>query len=151
MAGCTISPLAFTMAMEIIIRASKWVVGGERLQCNQRDVVGQVQHRGQGSDSSPKTPPWHKATSAQKRQLVVEEIRGQEEGERYAKAVSMAKQGEKDQLGGPGEKKKKKLSWRDIWQMTERVELYHQSHIRPATLPPKSERMVWRRSCLFPV
>ena len=27
MAGCTISPLAFTMAMEIIIRASKWVVG----------------------------------------------------------------------------------------------------------------------------
>ena len=31
-AGCTISPLAFTMAMEIIIRASKWVVGGERCQ-----------------------------------------------------------------------------------------------------------------------
>lgn len=36
MAACIISPLAFTMAMEIIIRASKWVVGGERLQCNQR-------------------------------------------------------------------------------------------------------------------
>ena len=29
MAGCMISSLAFTMAMEIIIRASKWVVGGE--------------------------------------------------------------------------------------------------------------------------
>jgi len=29
--GCTISPLAFTMAMEVIIRASRWVVGGERL------------------------------------------------------------------------------------------------------------------------
>lgn len=28
MAGCTISPLAFTM--EMVIRASKWVVGGER-------------------------------------------------------------------------------------------------------------------------
>ncbi len=27
MAGCTISPLAFTMAMEVIIRASRWVVG----------------------------------------------------------------------------------------------------------------------------
>ncbi|MGH0170009.1 UNVERIFIED_CONTAM: hypothetical protein FKN15_057998 [Acipenser sinensis] len=27
MAGCTISPLAFTMAMEVIIRVSKWVVG----------------------------------------------------------------------------------------------------------------------------
>ncbi|KAK7904929.1 hypothetical protein WMY93_017536 [Mugilogobius chulae] len=32
MAGCTISPLAFTMAMELIIRASSWVVGGERLE-----------------------------------------------------------------------------------------------------------------------
>ena len=32
MAGCTISPLAFTMAMEIIIRVSKWVLGGERRQ-----------------------------------------------------------------------------------------------------------------------
>lgn len=30
MAGCTVSPSAFTMAMEVIIRASKWVVGGER-------------------------------------------------------------------------------------------------------------------------
>jgi len=36
MAGCTISPLAFTMAMEIIIRASKWVVGGERRQDGMR-------------------------------------------------------------------------------------------------------------------
>ncbi|XP_052324925.1 protein eva-1 homolog A-like [Oncorhynchus keta] len=27
MAGCTISPLAFTMAMQVIIRASRWVVG----------------------------------------------------------------------------------------------------------------------------
>ena len=32
MAGCTISPLVFTMAMEVIRRASKWAVGGERLQ-----------------------------------------------------------------------------------------------------------------------
>ncbi len=32
MAGCTISPLAFKMAMEVIIRASKWVVGGEWLK-----------------------------------------------------------------------------------------------------------------------
>ena len=36
MAGCTISPLAFTMAMEVIIRASKWVVGGERLASGMR-------------------------------------------------------------------------------------------------------------------
>ena len=32
MAGCIISTLAFTMAIEEIIRAFKWVVGGERLQ-----------------------------------------------------------------------------------------------------------------------
>lgn len=32
MAGCTISPLAFTMAMELIIQASRWVVGGELLK-----------------------------------------------------------------------------------------------------------------------
>lgn len=30
MSGCTVSPLAFIMAMDIIIRASRWVVGGER-------------------------------------------------------------------------------------------------------------------------
>ncbi len=36
MAGCTISPLAFTMAMELIIRASRWVVGGERLKSGLR-------------------------------------------------------------------------------------------------------------------
>ncbi|KAE8284702.1 hypothetical protein D5F01_LYC16135 [Larimichthys crocea] len=31
MAGCTVSSLPFTMAMEVIIRASKWVIGGQRL------------------------------------------------------------------------------------------------------------------------
>ncbi len=34
MAGCTISPLAFTM--EVITRASKWVVAGERLKSGVR-------------------------------------------------------------------------------------------------------------------
>lgn len=32
MAGCTISLLAFTMAMELIIRESQWVVGGDCLE-----------------------------------------------------------------------------------------------------------------------
>ena len=32
MAGCTISPLAFTLAMEVIIRASRWVVGRQRIK-----------------------------------------------------------------------------------------------------------------------
>lgn len=30
--GCTISPLAFLMAMELIIHASRWVLGGERIR-----------------------------------------------------------------------------------------------------------------------
>lgn len=29
MAGCTISPLAFTLTMEVIIWASRWMVGGQ--------------------------------------------------------------------------------------------------------------------------
>ena len=36
MAGCTISPLAFTMAMEEIIRASQWVGGGQRIRLGLR-------------------------------------------------------------------------------------------------------------------
>lgn len=36
MAGCTISPLGFTMAVELIIWASRWVVGGEHLKSGLR-------------------------------------------------------------------------------------------------------------------
>lgn len=36
MAGCTISPLAFVMAMELVIRVSRWVVGGERTKSGLR-------------------------------------------------------------------------------------------------------------------
>lgn len=32
MAGCTISPLAFTMVMEVIIQASRWVLGGQQIR-----------------------------------------------------------------------------------------------------------------------
>lgn len=36
MAGCTISPLAFTLAMEVIIRASRWTVGRQRIRSGLR-------------------------------------------------------------------------------------------------------------------
>ncbi|ROI52205.1 hypothetical protein DPX16_3475 [Anabarilius grahami] len=36
MAGCTISPLAFTLAMEVIIQASRWTVGGQRIRSGLR-------------------------------------------------------------------------------------------------------------------
>jgi len=39
MAGCIISPLAFTMAMEVIIRASTWFVGGEHLASRVRQPL----------------------------------------------------------------------------------------------------------------
>lgn len=36
MARCPISPSAFTMAMEVVIRASRWVVGRELMKASQR-------------------------------------------------------------------------------------------------------------------
>jgi len=77
-------------------------------------VVGQVPHGKVGFGLISKTPLWHKVTSMQKRQLVVEEVRRQEDGERHAKAVSMAKQGRWTNWEGL---EKRKLSWRDIWEM----------------------------------
>ena len=45
MAGCIISTLAFTMTMEVIIRASKWDVGGERLaRTSHLSLYGQHDH-----------------------------------------------------------------------------------------------------------
>ena len=35
MSGCTISPLTFTMAIEVIIGASGWMVGGQRIRSGQ--------------------------------------------------------------------------------------------------------------------
>jgi len=40
MAGRTISPLAFTMVMEVFIRASRWVVEGERLALWDQSIHG---------------------------------------------------------------------------------------------------------------
>ena len=79
-----------------------------------RDVVGQVQHGRAGLGLIPKSPLWHEATPVQKRRLVVDEVRRQEEAERYAKAVSMAKQGRWTNWECL---EKRKLSWRDIWEM----------------------------------
>ncbi len=101
-----------------VVAGRKWTpseaVQSAKSALHFRDVVGQVQHGRAGFGLIPKTPLWHKATSLQKRQLVVEEVRRQEEGERHAKAISMAKQGRWTNWEGL---EKKKLSWRDIWQM----------------------------------
>lgn len=61
---------------------------------------------------------------------MVEEVRRQEEGERHAKAVSITKQGRWTNWKGL---EKKKLSWRDIWQMA--AEFCPQSRVQPVTFP----------------
>ncbi len=99
-----------------VVAGRKWTpseaVQSAKSALHFRDVVGQVQHGRAGFGLIPKTPLWHKATSVQKKQLVVGEVRRQEDGERHAKAVSMAKQRRWTNWEGL---EKKKLSWRDIW------------------------------------
>ena len=57
-----------------------------------KDIVGQVQ-KGKGVLGLGAST-WHKAATFQRRRLVVEEIRQQEEATRCAKAVPQAKQGQ---------------------------------------------------------
>ncbi|KAJ8352263.1 hypothetical protein SKAU_G00237390 [Synaphobranchus kaupii] len=79
-----------------------------------KDVVGQVQQGRAGFGLIQKPPQWHKATSVQKRRLVVEEVKRQEEAKRHTKAVSLAKQG---RWSNWDSLEKRKISWRDIWEM----------------------------------
>jgi len=58
------------------------------------DIVGQVQHGRGGLGLSVAPPKWHKAGPAQRRKLVVNEVRKQEERMRCIKAISQGKQGE---------------------------------------------------------
>jgi len=56
-------------------------------------MVGQAQHE-RGGFGLILTPKWHKAGSAQRRKLVVNEVRKQEERIRCLKTISQAKRGE---------------------------------------------------------
>ncbi len=79
------------------------------------DLIVQVQQGRAGFGLIPKYNQWYKATSRQKRQLVVGEMRRQEDPERNAKAISVAK--------GQGTNwlnlENIKFSWCDIWEMEE--------------------------------
>ncbi|XP_062888558.1 uncharacterized protein LOC134337458 [Mobula hypostoma] len=92
---CTIARLVMTLteSEDTVIRTAashvamgrKWTPS-EAIQSAKsalcfRDVVGQVQHGRAGLGLIPKAPQWHKATSVQKRRLLVEELRRQEEAE----------------------------------------------------------------------
>jgi len=73
--------------------ANKYVVeANAALQIG--DIVGQVQQGRGVSWLSLAHPKWHKEGPAQRRKLVVNEVRKQEERMRCRKAISQAKQGE---------------------------------------------------------
>lgn len=59
-----------------------------------QDIVGNTQHGRGGFGLAATKPAWHKASTAEQRKLVIEEVRRQEETNRSAKAVSLTKRGQ---------------------------------------------------------
>ncbi|KAJ8010150.1 hypothetical protein DPEC_G00071990 [Dallia pectoralis] len=78
------------------------------------DIVGHVQLGRGGFGLAASKPTWRKASTSERRKMVVEEVRHQEEAERSAKAVSLAKQGQWMRWEGL---ERRKLSWRELWEM----------------------------------
>uniref|UniRef100_A0A3P9H1W7 Reverse transcriptase domain-containing protein n=1 Tax=Oryzias latipes TaxID=8090 RepID=A0A3P9H1W7_ORYLA len=79
-----------------------------------KDIVGCVQEGRSGLGLSSSAPSWRKANPAERRRLVVQEIRREEEAARCAQAVAQAKQGQ--WMGWEGVEKRK-FSWKDLWEM----------------------------------
>ncbi len=78
------------------------------------DIVGHVQLGRGGFGLTASKPTWHKASTSERRNIVVEEVRRQEETERSAKAVSLPKQGQRISREGL---ERRKLSWRELCEM----------------------------------
>ena len=79
-----------------------------------RDIVGHVQHGRGGLGLGTTTPTWKKAAPSERRHLVVEEVRHQEEAARCAKAVSQAQQGRWVRWDGV---ERRKITWGELWNM----------------------------------
>ena len=82
-----------------------------------REIVGNVQIGRGGLGLGPGKPVWSRAGPKEKRKLVVEQVRRQEEILRGTKTVAQAKQGQWLNWEGV---EKKKLSWKELWSMEER-------------------------------
>ncbi|KAM3872212.1 putative glutamate receptor [Diretmus argenteus] len=78
------------------------------------DIVGHVQLGRGGFGLAASKPTWRKASTSERRKMVVEEVRKQEEAVRSAKAVSLAKQGQWMRWEGL---ERRKLIWRELWEM----------------------------------
>ncbi|KAJ8412700.1 hypothetical protein AAFF_G00116510 [Aldrovandia affinis] len=79
-----------------------------------KDIVGHVQQGRGGFSLAAREPTWCKASTSERRKLVVEEVRREEETARSAKAVSLAKQGQWLQWEGM---ERRKISWKELWEM----------------------------------
>ncbi|XP_049901864.1 uncharacterized protein LOC126391274 [Epinephelus moara] len=104
-----------------------------------RDIVGHVQKGRGGLGLGESQPSWYKATPAQWRGLVVEEVCRQEQAARCARAVSQGKQG---QWMRWEDIEKRKISWKELWDM----EAFRSSFIIRATydvLPSPQNLSQW--------
>ncbi|KAF7702594.1 hypothetical protein HF521_001877, partial [Silurus meridionalis] len=79
-----------------------------------KDIVGRVQEGRSGLGLGASTPVWSKASPSQRRKMVVQEVRREEEARRCAQAVAQAKQGQWMAWEGV---EKRKISWKELWEM----------------------------------
>ncbi|KAL1263729.1 hypothetical protein QQF64_006468 [Cirrhinus molitorella] len=105
-------------AAPTLVTGRKWkpsaAVAVAKAAVRHRDIVGHVQHGRGGFGSEAATPTWQKATPTERRHMVVEEVRRQEEAARCAKAVSQAQQGRWMKWDGV---ERRKIAWSEMWGM----------------------------------
>ncbi len=105
-------------AVPLLLTGRKWTPSDAVQQATSAlrhsDIVGHVQLGRGGFGLTASKPTWRKASTSERRKMVVEEVRRQEEVERSAKAVSLVKQGQWMRWEGL---ERRKLSWRELWEM----------------------------------
>ncbi|KAM4567620.1 uncharacterized protein V3H82_011871 [Fundulus diaphanus] len=112
------SDLLVSQAAPVLATGRKWTPLAATEQAKaalrHRDIVGHVQEGWSGLGLGTSKPTWSKANPAQKRKLVVQEVRREQEAARRTQAVAQAKQGQWMAWEGV---EKRKLSWKDLWEM----------------------------------
>ncbi|XDV11573.1 hypothetical protein PO909_000474, partial [Leuciscus waleckii] len=110
--------LSHASRLERLATGRKWkpsaAVAAAKAALRHRDIVGHVQHGRGGLGLEAATPTWQKATPTERRHMVVEEVRHQEEAARCAKAVSQAQQGRWMKWDGV---ERRKITWSEMWGM----------------------------------
>ena len=86
------------------------------------DIVGHVQQGRGGLGLTTRLPACNTPAAPERRKLVVEEINRQEEAARWAKAVSLGKQGQWTRWESV---EKRRISWKELWSMeAKRISFY---------------------------